>query len=160
MNEHGNHCARCGAILLKVDPSIAGDVAIPRQRVKYELLRTELDRLRVGQVSWADFSTWLERFHDDIQTRTQSLVESIQQSHGPGWNYYDEFKEEVETTFAGLEDYEQALHLLWIAVEGESLAEVDMALALFLRGAEKLNDALAINAQIQRENLFDAWGFT
>ena len=150
----------CGATLLKVDPSIAGDVGTPRQRIKYELLRTELDRLRVGQVSWADFSTWLEVFHDDILTRTQSLVESIQQSHGPGWNYYEEFKDEVETTFAGLEDYEQALQVLWIAVEGQSLSEVDTALALFLRGAEKLNDALAINAQIQRENLFDAWGVT
>lgn len=158
-NEHGNHCAQCGATLPKVDLSISGDTSTTRLRVKYELLRKEILKIQGGQLSWEEFAEWLQVFHDDIQARMQYLIECIQQSHGPGWNYYDDFQEEVEMTFSGLEDYEAALQRLWNAVDEQSLPEATGALALFLRGAEKLNDSLAINAQIQREKGFDVGGF-
>ena len=146
-NGDGNQCVHCGASLPKVDSSISGDAATPRLRVKYELLRGQLGKVQLGQLSWEDFAVWLQEFHDDILGRMQYLIDCIQQSHGEGWNYYEEYTEEVETAFTGLKYYEQAFDLLWAAVDNRSLPTGEEALATFLYGAEKLNDALALNAQ-------------
>ncbi len=146
-NEQGNHCARCGAALPKVDPNIVVGAGTPRSRDKYEALRGEVTKVRQGQISWFDFAHWFQPFYDDIAERMASLVESIAQSHGEGWTYYEEFTEEVETTFSGLEDYELGLNLMWDAIDQQNLPGAESAVAIFLRGAEKLNDALAINAQ-------------
>lgn len=153
-----NHCSSCGARLPKLDERTAGGVAIARQTGKYDKLRANIIKVKTGELSWVEFTEWFSEFSEDIMTRVQALVDSIHQSHGPGWNYYDEFTEEVEAIFSGVEDYETALNQVWQAVDTQDLVAAQAALKLFLRGAERLNDACVLNAEGQRR-LEEGWGY-
>ena len=153
-----NHCEKCGARLPKLDTRTAGGVATARQTGKYERLRSAVMKVKTGEQSWMDFQEWFKTFYEDIMGRIQGLVDSIHQSHGPGWNYYEEFTEEVESTFSGVEDYETSLNQVWQAIETSDLVLAQSAVKLFLRGAEKLNDALVLNSETQRK-IEDEWGY-
>lgn len=153
-----NHCVQCGARLPKLDERTAGGVATARQTGKYDKLRTNIIKVKTGELSWVEFTEWFQGFYDDIATRIQALVDSIHQSHGPGWNYYEEFTEEVEAIFSGVEDYETSLNSIWQAVENQDLVAAQSALKTFLRGAEKLNDACVLNTESQRK-LEEGWGY-
>jgi hypothetical protein len=153
-----NHCSKCSARLPKLDSRTAGFVTTQRQTGKYEKLRAAVMKVKTGEFSWQQFEEWYQVFFDDITGKIQYLLDSINQSHGPGWNYYEEFTEEVETTFAGIEDYQTALNQVWQAVETGDLNLAQSAVKLFLRGAEKLNDACVLNAETQRK-LEEGWGY-
>ncbi|MBT9581749.1 hypothetical protein IV102_00275 [bacterium] len=157
-NTDSNHCTKCGARLPKLDTRTAGGVATARQTGKYEKLREAVMKVKTGEHSWHQFEEWYQVFFDDINGKIQFLLDSINQSHGPGWNYYEEFTEEVETTFSGIEDYKLALEQVWHAIEGGDLVLAQSAVKLFLRGAEKLNDACVLNAETQRK-LEEGWGY-
>lgn len=159
-NEESNHCGQCGAKLSKLSTSISGQATFTRQRIKYELLKTQLQQLETGELTWEAFASWYAGFCDEVAAGMHYLIECIQQSHGPGWSYVDEFPEEAEATFAGLELYESALNQFGQAIEEENLPGAQAALATFLQGSERFNDALAFNAETQRSGWFDGWGFT
>lgn len=153
-----NLCGKCGAKLPKLDQRTASMGTATRSTVKYEKFREQVIKVKTGALSWVDFADWFQDFYDDIVARIKFLVDSIHQSHGEGWNYYEEFTEEVETAFAGVEDYENALNQTWDAIEAQDLVRVQAALKLFLQGAERLNDALVLNAETQRK-LEESWGY-
>ena len=153
-----NICEKCGAKLPKLDQRTAGGLASARQTVKYEKLRAQILKVKTGEQSWVEFYDWFLPFYEDIDQRIKSLVDGINQSHGSGWNYYEEYTEEVETTFAGVEDYDMALHQIFESIEAQDLVMAQAALKLFLRGAEKLNDAYVLNAETQRK-LEEGWGY-
>jgi uncharacterized protein YacL (UPF0231 family) len=157
-NEFGtNHCKKCGAKLPKLDERTAAIGTAVRTTGKYDKLRNAILKVKTGEHSWMQFADWFQAFYDDIMVRISGLVESINQSHGQGWSYYDEFTEEVEATFAGVEDYDAALAQVWQAIESQDLVLAQSALKIFLRGAERLNDACALNAETQRK-LGEGWG--
>lgn len=158
-NEFGtNHCKKCGAKLPKLDERTATMGSTVRSTGKYDKLRNAILKVKTGEYSWAQFADWFQGFSEDITTRIQALVESINQSHGPGWNYYEEFTEEVEATFSGVEDYDIAMAQIEEAIATQDLVLAQSALKTFLRGAEKLNDACALNAETQRK-LEESWGY-
>jgi hypothetical protein len=51
-----------------------------------------------------------------------------------------------------------ALHQIFEAIEAQDLVLAQTALKLFLRGAERLNDAYVLNAETQRK-LEEGWGY-
>lgn len=157
-NEQSNHCEKCGAKLPKLDTRTSNLAGQPRNVGKYEKLRDAVMKVKTGEHSWIQFEEWYQVFFDDITGKIQYLLDSINASHGEGWNYYEEFTEEVETTFAGIEDYQSALNQIWQAIENNDLVQAQSAVKLFLRGAEKLNDACALNAETQRK-LEEGWGY-
>ena len=57
-----------------------------------------------------------------------------------------------------MEDYETSLNQIWQAIESSDLVLAQAAVKLFLRGAEKLNDALVLNGETQRK-LEEGWGY-
>lgn len=158
-NEFGtNHCKKCGAKLPKLDERTATIGTTVRNTGKYDKLRNAILKVKTGEHSWVQFAEWFHGFNEDIMTRIANLVDSINQSHGQGWSYYDEFTEEVEATFSGVEDYDKALAQVWESIETQDLVLAQSALKIFLRGAEKLNDACALNAETQRK-LEEGWGY-
>lgn len=160
-NEFGsNHCKKCGARLPKLDErtaTLAGSGTV-RNTGKYDRLKTQILKIKTGEQSWQQFTEWFQTFYDDIITRIQNVVEGINQSHGQGWSYYEEFTEEVEATFSGVEYYDTALNKIWEAIEAQDLQVAQEGLKTFLKGAEKLNDAYALNAETQRK-LEESWGY-
>lgn len=151
-----NQCIKCGARLPKLDSRTA--VVASKKTPKYDLLRTKVLALKTGQLGWADFAEWYQGFYDDVLEKIALHVDGIQQSHGPGWSYYEDFQEEVEMSFAGVQDYETALNQIWQAVDTEDLVLAQQALKIFLRGAEKLIDAAALNLESQRK-IEESWGY-
>lgn len=158
-NDFGtNHCVQCGAKLPKLDERTATMGSTPRSTAKYEVLRDWIMKIKIGERSWVEFEEWFAPFAEDITVKIRAIVEQINLSHGQGWSYYEEFTEEVEAVFAGVEDYDASLEQIWQSMETQDLVMAQNALKQFLRGAEKLNDASALNAETKRK-LEDGWGY-
>jgi hypothetical protein len=114
-------CRKCAAVLPRLI-RVRGEARPEPQRAKYLELRRQTELLIAGERTWERFAQWFEGFSTDIAERIQIVVESVNQSHGRGWSYYEEFPEEVETVFAGVEDYDQALARIDHAIESKDTA--------------------------------------
>ena len=134
-------CTNCNARL----PRHVMDSALeskPELNVRLMRYKKNCDQVRRGQLSPDDFITFLE-------AEGQALVEAradYAAAH-QGTGYEKVGAEEIASTKAGLNEFGQALELMWLYVNEGDEINLDRAFALAKSGNQKLNQGMKMNAK-------------
>ena len=140
-----NYCSRCNAVLPKMDhvPQVEAEAPVVNDR--YLLIQEACDRVLSGASNLDEFAAFVE----GVTSALTRKDEEMRQIEIPP-ETYEEFREELEVGFAGVELFFEGLRMLRLFVEQPEPSHIESGLELIREGNTLINDAMRINRANRR----------
>ena len=139
-----NYCQKCNAIL----PKMAQTEVAPPPKVneRYNQLRNAGDRVKSGEWTVDEYSDFLAGISNALAQKEMEIreIEIPEES-------YEDFREELEIGFSGIELYNQGISEMRLYIEDLDPARIDCGLELIADGNDRINEAMRINRENRRE---------
>jgi hypothetical protein len=138
-------CSNCNARLPRhvMDSAIESKPELNGRLMRY---KKNSDQVRRGQITADQFTVFLEQ---EVEALAEARLE-YDQAH-EGTDYRQTSPDEVASTKAGLDEFGQALDLMWLYLQEGNEINLDKAFALAKSGNQKLNNGLKMNAKVQEK---------
>jgi len=139
-----NFCQSCSAAL----PRMTQTDAAPPTKVneRYMQLKDAGDKAKSGEWSIEEYGQFL---HEIQQILAQKEAE-IKEIEIPE-EALDEFAEELDVGFGGIELYNQGIATMMLYLEDQDPNHIDYGLELVHEGNEKINEAMRINRENRKK---------
>lgn len=134
-----NYCEKCGATLPKLAYSIdMANVNIVDER--YKSFAEAAAKVQSGEWSPEEFENFMEATFEKL-ARIEEEIKSIPISE----EIMEDFEEELEVGFAGIERFNQGMEMMMLYLEDENPSHLDDGLKLILQGNDLIHRARIIN---------------
>lgn len=142
--EGAGFCSNCKAVIPKTN--IVSSAPPPIVNRRYMLIKTACDKVRSGE--WD-----LNKFGEFVYEVKQSLLEKVEEIKDIGIpeEAMDEFVEELETGYTGVELYLRGVELLILFLSEQKAEHLDQGIVLIAEGNDKINEAMRINRENRRK---------
>ena len=142
----GNYCARCNAVLPKMTHVPQVETEAPVVNDRYLRIKEACDQVLYGERSPEEFATYIDEIIIALETKDQEMreIEIPDES-------YDDFREELEVGFSGVELFLEGLRTLRLYTEQPEESHLQAGLELILEGNTLINDAMRINRENRRK---------
>ncbi len=138
-------CPNCDAPMPKKN---AGISSAPPQKVyeRYNLIKSYAEKIQNGDISDEEYTKFI-RSTKEIFDSKEKDIRSIEIPQ----EFYNDFLDEMETGFQGLELMRQGLDMMiqYIAIRSDEI--LSQGLAFVYDGNEKINEAMSINRENRRQ---------
>ncbi len=152
-NQQGSsQCSGCGAALPKIMQPTESH-GFQKRVGRFNQFKNAAEKAKSGEWSRSEFGEWLSNMSQVLAEKAQELIELYQES-----GYYEYGPDEVEIGLTGIQEYEQAMEVMWAYVEDGELYHIDEGLELMWEGNEKINEAMRLNREFRRQ-LEDEYGY-
>ncbi|MDQ7824781.1 MAG: zinc ribbon domain-containing protein [Candidatus Eremiobacteraeota bacterium] len=139
-----NYCTRCNAALPKMTQT---DTAPPTKvNERYMQLKEAGEKAKSGEWTIEQYGKFLQ----DIQAILAQKEQEIREIEIPE-EAIEEFAEELEVGFNGIELYNQGIANMLLFLEDKNADHIDYGLELVHEGNEKINEAMRINRENRRK---------
>jgi ribosomal protein L40E len=112
---------------------------------RYQQFVNACDKVRNGQWGPLELAQWLQEMHSILSQRASDFVAVVQSC-----NYQVVQPHEVESCFAGMEDYENGMQEIWKFIDSGDPASLDAGLETIWEGNRKINQAIQLNRDFRR----------
>jgi hypothetical protein len=140
-----NVCQRCNAQLPKMSDT-ADNAPPPKVNERYMQLKEAGDKAKSGEWPIEEYSKFLTEIHTILSQKEQEIREIEIPEEA-----IDEFAEELEVGFGGIEMYNQGIANMMLYLEDQNPDHIDYGLELVHEGNEKINEAMRINRENRRK---------
>jgi len=136
-----NFCEKCNASLPKIVEQSKIEVPL-RVNERFNQLKEAGDKVLSGEWTVEQFAEFLEHIYQILVQKEQEIreIEIPQET-------FDDFRDELETGFAGIELYNQGLAEMNAYVQDLNSEHIEYGLQLVNEGNEKINEAMRINRE-------------
>jgi ribosomal protein L40E len=145
-------CINCSVHLPSADQRAAAALSGIMKNVpeggfngRYQQFVTACDKVRKGQWGPLELAQWLQEMHSILSQRAGDFVAVVQTC-----NYQVVQPHEVESCFAGMEDYENGMQEIWKFIDCGDVSRLDAGLETIWEGNRKINQAIQLNRDFRR----------
>jgi hypothetical protein len=153
-------CTSCESAMPTAEEQIVVNSPTPDRKApagtqtgRYQQFVVAVDKVKLGQWGPLELANWLQEMTAVLATRAAEFVQII---HGS--NYYEVQSREVESCFAGMEQYEDGMQELWKFIDDGDANHLENGLETIWEGNKQINQAILLNRNFRRE-LEEEWGF-
>jgi len=139
-----NYCERCSAALPKMTQTETGPP--PKVNERYMQLKEAGEKVKNGEWTIEEYG----KFLGEIQQVLALKESEIREIEIPE-EAIEEFSEELEVGFNGIELYNQGISNMMLYLEDQNPDHIDYGLELVNDGNEKINEAMRINRENRRK---------
>lgn len=118
---------------------------------RYRQIRQRCEEVQGGQITLAEFITYLQDLSNILTTRAQAIYDNFQAT-----DYWAENGDECEIGISGVESYEAGVNELWAYVEELDPERISNGLVMIWEGNQRIIEAMRINRE-NREALALLW---
>jgi hypothetical protein len=126
----------------------------PKAYERYTAIKNAGDKVKVGDWTVDEFADFLEK----ISANLAKIEQEIHEIEIPEESMED-FMEELEAGFSGIELYNQGITEMMLFVEDMDAEHLEQGLNKVTEGNEKINEAILINRN-NRKQIEDIYPFT
>lgn len=139
-----NYCQKCNAVLYKMAQTKADPP--PKVNERYNQLKNAGDRVKSGEWTVDEYSDFLVGISNALTQKEMEIreIEIPEES-------YEDFREELEIGFSGIELYNQGISEMRLYTEDLDPGHIDYGLELIDEGNERINEAMRINRENRQE---------
>jgi hypothetical protein len=139
-------CSSCNAVLPKMThvPQVAAEPTFVNER--YLKIQAASEQALSGELSLEDYAAFLGSVYDALVIKEQEMREIEIPPET-----FEDFQEELEVGFAGVEMYFEGLRTLQLFVEQQEPSHIEAGLELVREGNELVNQAMRINRENRRK---------
>lgn len=146
-NPSGAHsCEQCGALLPKMTQAAIETAPPPKVNERYLLLKDAGDKAKSGEWSIEEYGKFLNEIRAVLSQKEQEIREIEIPEEA-----IDEFADELEVGFSGIELYNQGIANMILYLDDQNPDHIDYGLELVHEGNEKINEAMRINRENRRK---------
>ncbi|MHB2020777.1 MAG: hypothetical protein ACYCW6_27885 [Candidatus Xenobia bacterium] len=140
-----NFCNECNAALPKMQQT---DSFTPPPRIneRYMQIKDAGDKVVSGEISLEEYCTFLDRVISVLEEKERQIREIEIPPEA-----VEDFREELETGFTGIDLYNQGLQTMRYYAEEPDAVHIETGLQLIREGNEMINDAMRINRENRRK---------
>lgn len=139
-----NYCESCGALLPKMPDTEFHPP--PKVNQRFSQLKEAGEKAKSGEMSVEDFAAYLENVTAVLAQKAQEIHEIEIPPEA-----LDDFAEELEVGFAGIELYEKGIAEMKQFVEDQNAEHIDQGIELIRQGNDRINEAMRINRENRRK---------
>lgn len=118
----------------------------PKVNERYMQLKEAGEKVKSGEWSIEEYGSFLSEIHQILSQKEQEIREIEIPEEA-----VEEFSEELNVGFNGIELYNQGISNMMLYLEDENPDHIDYGLELVHEGNEKINEAMRINRENRRK---------
>ncbi len=137
-------CESCNAVL----PKMAQEeiTAPPKVNERYNQLKNAAEKVKSAEWTVEEYGSFLENISAILSQKEQEIREIEIPEEA-----IEDFREELEVCFAGIDLYNQGIAEMKLFLEDLNPEHLDYGLELVHQGNEKINEAMRINRENRRK---------
>lgn len=113
---------------------------------RYNQLRTAGEGVLSGHMSLDDFTVFIQNISRTLAAKAQEIRDIDIPAEAS-----DDFTEELEVGFAGIELYERGVEEMALFLQDQNPGHIAQGLSVVAEGNERINDAMRINRENRRK---------
>jgi hypothetical protein len=142
-----NYCQHCNAILPKISQAVPEATAAPQKvNERYLQLKDAGDKVVSGAWTVEEYGVFLENISKILTQKEQEIREIEIPPEA-----VEDFREELEVGFAGIDLYNQGVSIMKLFLEDGEPSHIEEGLELIREGNEMINEAMRINRENRRK---------
>lgn len=141
-----NYCQECGATLPKLAYSMEMAQGVEKVMSLYEKFADAAEKVSSGEITLEEFENFVLDMQEKLRSREQEIREVDIPEH-----IMEDFEEELEVGFEGVEKINQGTETLLLFIEDEDEANLKQGLELIKEGLELIHRARLINRERDRK---------
>ena len=119
---------------------------LPKVNERYLQFKNAGEKVKVGEWTVDQYAEFLEEMSSILSQKEQEIREiEIPEED------FEDFREELEAGFAGIELYTSGIEEMKLFVDDMNAEHIDQGLEKIFSGNEKINEAMRINRQSHKE---------
>lgn len=139
-------CTGCNAVLPKMThvPQATAEPSFVNER--YLRIQAASEQVLRGESNVEDYAVFLDEVYEALSVKEQEMrsIEIPPET-------FEDFREELEVGFAGIEMYFEGVRTLQLYVEQQDSSHIEAGLELIREGNELVNQAMRINRENRRK---------